>query len=167
MAAQELPKLHCDIIGAAPSEHKEPMAMMMSFEIYSQIICASAPPTTVLDLHYALVDYRLTLHELVGIYIFQSVVNFHIAFIQTRIFRGQDNPQGWRESLMPFYHKLRKIEPTARAAAPIQVRYHAHLPPFLRSYPTIQSSPYPLDLKLFELPFINYYGARKNNEPRM
>lgn len=43
MSAQELPKLHYDIVGATPTEHKDPMAMLMSFEIYSQIICAWAP----------------------------------------------------------------------------------------------------------------------------
>lgn len=54
-------------------------------------------PTTVLDLHCALADYRLILHELVNIYIFQSVVNFHFAFVQARIFKGQDDPPGVEE----------------------------------------------------------------------
>lgn len=115
LAAQELLKLQEDIMATSPTEHKDPMAMLLSFEIYCQVICAWVPPTTILDLHCALADYRLQLHELVSIYIFQSVRDLHFAFVQTRMFKGQDDPHGWREPLTRFFHKLRRIESATKA----------------------------------------------------
>ena len=79
---------------ANPLPHQPPH-LLRCFEAYSQIVLQFCAEQTYEPLQFALSQYPLRLLCLLPQYTFESVVNFHKAFVYARICEGQDDPQGW------------------------------------------------------------------------
>lgn len=79
---------------------------MRCFEVYGQAICHFSAPTVALNLQEALSDYRVKLSELSMHYTFESVKDYHLAFVALRVLMGQDDPSGWRNRADDIQHKL-------------------------------------------------------------
>ncbi|KAL8920033.1 MAG: hypothetical protein Q9208_006488 [Pyrenodesmia sp. 3 TL-2023] len=85
--------------------------MLYCFEIYGQIVCMMAGPQGAeaqLELQSALADYRIRLLKMSKWATFQSVKEWHGAFLERRFQCGQDDPEGWREKREDLEMLLRR-----------------------------------------------------------
>ena len=70
--------------------------LLRCFEVYAHAICFfAARPNVALDLHEALIRYRVRLMDFSLYYSFISIRNYHYAFMSKRILRRQDDPVVW------------------------------------------------------------------------
>ena len=69
--------------------------LLRCFEVYGQAICHFCPPTVAIRLQEALSDYRVRLSDLSVHYRFDSIREYHYAFMGARILCGQDDPIAW------------------------------------------------------------------------
>ena len=70
--------------------------LLRPFEVYAHAICFfAARPYVALELHEALMNYRIRLMEFSAIYTFKSVRTYQYAFMGDRVLKGQDDPEGW------------------------------------------------------------------------
>ena len=77
------------------SEPKGLSNLLKCFEAYCQVVLEFASEQVYRSLQFAMSQYRLRLHLLIGQYTFDSVASFHRTFVYARICEGQDNPVGW------------------------------------------------------------------------
>ena len=67
--------------------------LLRCFEVYAHAICFfAARPQVALELHDALVRYRIRLMDFSLTFSFESIRTYHYAFMGDRILRGQDDP---------------------------------------------------------------------------
>ena len=100
--------------------------LLRCFEVYAHAICFfAARPQVALDLHEALVRYRIRLMDFSLTYYFDSVRTYHYAFMANRILKGQDDPVAWlsddshcRHYLIPKPPKQSQANSTGKASAP-------------------------------------------------
>lgn len=69
--------------------------LLRCFEVYGQAICHYAHSDVVIQLQEALSDYRVRLIDLSVYYTFDSIREYHYAFMYARILNGQDDPISW------------------------------------------------------------------------
>ena len=70
--------------------------LLRCFEVYVHAICYfAARPNVALDLHEALIRYRVRLMDFSLHYSFISIRNYHYAFMSKRILSRQDDPVVW------------------------------------------------------------------------
>ena len=100
--AEDLPKLNDNIVAQMAMskddtvELKDIINLLSCFEVYAQIVCFFAHPAVALPLQEAFASYRSRLLYLSVIYTWKSLRAFHLAFVYTRIARGQDDVAGWK-----------------------------------------------------------------------
>ena len=85
---------------ATPADFSDLAHMMYCFEVYGQILCIFASPQGVQlekDLQHALADYRIRVLKLSKVATFESLRDWHKAFIEAQIREGQDKSEGWRQ----------------------------------------------------------------------
>lgn len=79
------------------------------FEVYAHAICFFAVrPEVALELHDALVRYRIRLMDFSLTFSFESIRTYHYAFMGDRILRGRDDPAAW---LSDGYHFRQYLVP--------------------------------------------------------
>ena len=99
--------------------------LLRTFEVYAHAICFfAARPRVALELHDALVRYRIRLMDFSLIYRFESVRTYHYAFMGDRILMAQDDPVAWitedyhcRQYLIPRPPKAPSANAPARNSA--------------------------------------------------
>ena len=70
--------------------------LLSYFEVYAQIVCFFTHPAVALPLQEAFACYRSRLLYLSVTYTWETLRAFHLAFVYTRIARGQDDVAGWK-----------------------------------------------------------------------
>ena len=81
--------------------------LLRCFEVYAHTICFfAARPHAALQLHEALIRYRIRLMDFSLIYDFDSIRTYHYAFMAKRILSGQDNPVAWLQEDYHYQHYL-------------------------------------------------------------
>ncbi|KAL6722063.1 hypothetical protein ACLMJK_001168 [Lecanora helva] len=103
--------LDVDREDASPPDFANLAHMLYCFEIYAQLICHLASPQGVeaeLELQRALADYRVRLLKLCKVATFESLRDWHKAYLAAQIKEGQDKPSGWRERREELGHILRR-----------------------------------------------------------
>ena len=81
--------------------------LLRCFEVYAHAICFfAARPHVALELHEALVRYRVRLMDFSLHYSFQSIRNYHYAFMSKRILSKQDDPVAWLSEDYQCQHYL-------------------------------------------------------------
>ena len=93
--------LDVDREDASPSDFPDLPHLLYCFEVYGQIICILADPKgnrgLEVELQRALTDYRIRLLKLAKGATFESLNEWHKAFLEEMFQKGQDRPEGWRE----------------------------------------------------------------------
>ena len=70
--------------------------LLRCFDVYCTAICFfAARPHVALQLHEALIQYRIRLSDFSVHYRFDSIRAYHYAFMSARMLNGQDNPLAW------------------------------------------------------------------------
>ena len=80
--------------------------LLRCIEIYCQIVCHFTSPAAAVELQQALASFRIRVLEFLDIYTFQTVRDWSLAFISTRITKGQDDALGWLEPAVELAYKL-------------------------------------------------------------
>ena len=75
-------------------ELKDITNLLGYFKVYAQIVYFFAYPTIIVPLQEAFVSYRCYILYLLVIYTWETLRVFHLAFVYTRITRGQDDAVG-------------------------------------------------------------------------
>ena len=92
--------LDVDREDASPPDFTSLAHMLYCFEVYGQILCIFVRPQGVdreMELQKALADYRIRVLKLCKVASFESLREWHKAFLQAQIRDGQDRPEGWRD----------------------------------------------------------------------
>ena len=80
----------------ATPESSNMVQLLRCFEVYGHAICFfAAKPHVALQLHDALVRYRVRLMDFSLTYNFASIRTYHYAFMAKRILSRQDDPIAW------------------------------------------------------------------------
>ena len=80
----------------ATPEPSNMVQLLRCFDVYTHAICFfAARPHTALQLHEALLRYRVRLMDFSLRYYFDSIRTYHYVFMANRILRGQDDPVAW------------------------------------------------------------------------
>ena len=83
-----------------PSESHDLSHLLYCFEVYGQIVCLLAAGGTdvagVEELQRALAEYRMRLLKLAKVCTFESLRDWHGAFLDEMFKNGQDSAEGWR-----------------------------------------------------------------------
>ncbi|KAL8734669.1 MAG: hypothetical protein Q9166_001325 [cf. Caloplaca sp. 2 TL-2023] len=85
--------------------------LMYCFEVYGQIVCMMASAEGVgreLELQCALADFRIRVLKFSKWALFESLLEWFKAFVDTRLRHGQDRPEGWMERRDDLSALLRK-----------------------------------------------------------
>ncbi|MCJ1456345.1 hypothetical protein MMC28_006706 [Mycoblastus sanguinarius] len=107
--------LDVDRQDASPPDFSDLAHLLYCFEIYGQILCILADPQAGLkeiELQRALSDYKIRLLKLSKVASFESLREWHKAFVGVQIREGQDRVEGWRERREGLAQLLkRKVAP--------------------------------------------------------
>ena len=87
--------------------------LLRCFEVYGAAICHFAHPGIAFRLQEALCEYRIRLAELSTLYRFDTVREYHYAFMAARMLHGQDDPQAWQARDDRCYDLLVRKQPVA------------------------------------------------------
>ena len=92
--------LDVDRQDASPPDFSDLAHLLYCFEIYGQILCILTDPQggrKEIELQRALTDYRVRVLKLSKMASFESLREWHKAYLGAQIRGGQDRVEGWRE----------------------------------------------------------------------
>ena len=108
------------------NEPESMVQLLRCFEVYGHAICFFASrPEVALELHEALVRYRVRLMEFSLYFSFDSIRTYHYSFMAKRILSRQDDPVAWlaedyrcQHYLIPKPHKQLQANLPGKSSAP-------------------------------------------------
>ncbi|MCJ1280136.1 hypothetical protein MMC21_007963 [Puttea exsequens] len=81
---------------AAPADFLDIAHLLYCFEVYGQILCIFVGENYEAELQSALADYRIRILKWCKVATFESLRDWHKAFLEVQIRNGQDRADGWR-----------------------------------------------------------------------